>query len=123
MKELGAPRDFIDAYLQILDDDNRSTDASYYSGIAYKSVKVLTYYKDWNNKLQLILTEEQLIGMCFDFFVAGVTTTHALSFALLLMIKYPQVQTKVQNEIDEVFSSTPPKLIDRSGYSLSLLPI
>ncbi len=55
-----------------------------------------------------------MIGTCFDFFVAGVTTTHALSFALLLMIKYPQVQTKVQNEIDDVLSSGLPKLFDRA---------
>ena len=37
-----------------------------------------------------------------------------LGFALLYMIRYPQIQSKVQEEIDRVLNGRPPSLSDRS---------
>lgn len=61
--------------------------------------------------------EEQLLGTIFDIFVAGSeTTSHTLGFALLFMIFHPQIQTKVQQEIDEILQGRQPSLADRGRY-------
>ena len=61
--------------------------------------------------------EEQLIGICFDFLVAGSeTTSHTLGFAMVLMITHPDVQSRVQTEIDNVLLGRLPCLADRGRY-------
>lgn len=58
--------------------------------------------------------EEQLLGIIFDIFIAGSeTTSHTLGFALLYMIFHPDVQSKVQTEIDETLQGRQPSLADR----------
>ncbi|PIO35719.1 hypothetical protein AB205_0110340, partial [Aquarana catesbeiana] len=53
---------------------------------------------------------ENLIALVYDLFVAGMdTTTTTLRWAILLMIKYPEIQKKVQNEIDSIIGTTPPQ--------------
>ncbi|KAK4873499.1 hypothetical protein RN001_015528 [Aquatica leii] len=48
-------------------------------------------------------TDEQLLSLCLDLFMAGSeTTSNTLGFAMLYMLKYPNVQKKVQDEIDDV---------------------
>lgn len=61
--------------------------------------------------------EEQLLGTIFDIFVAGSeTTSHTLGFALLFMILHPEIQSKVQQEIDEILQGRLPSLTDRGRY-------
>ncbi|XP_071452662.1 methyl farnesoate epoxidase-like [Hetaerina americana] len=48
-------------------------------------------------------TENQLIATCFEFLAGGTITTHnTLSYALLYMVLYPEIQSAVQAELDEV---------------------
>ncbi|XP_026810566.1 probable cytochrome P450 305a1 isoform X2 [Rhopalosiphum maidis] len=48
-------------------------------------------------------TEEQLIAVCLDLFIAGSSTTSGtLDFAILAMALWPDVQTKVQSLLDEI---------------------
>ncbi|KAM9316383.1 uncharacterized protein PAF06_007394 [Gastrophryne carolinensis] len=53
---------------------------------------------------------ENLIALVNDLFVAGMeTTTTTLRWAILLMMKYPEIQKKVQNEIDSVIGTAQPQ--------------
>ena len=50
-----------------------------------------------------------------DLFVAGTeTTSTTLRWGLLYMITNPQVQKKVQEEIDDVLGQRPPSMQDRN---------
>ncbi|XP_042571285.1 cytochrome P450 2J2-like [Cyprinus carpio] len=72
----GEPRDFIDCYLDEL--DNRKNDGSTFS-------------------------EEQLVMYILDLHFAGTdTTSNTLLTAFLYLITHPEIQTKCQKEIDEV---------------------
>jgi len=77
----GEPRDFIDAYLD----------------------------EEENNPNNPYFFDEQLVVTCMDLFVAGSdTTTITLRFALLYLILFPEVQRKVQEELDQVVGSNRP---------------
>ncbi|KAJ3662579.1 hypothetical protein Zmor_006920 [Zophobas morio] len=68
-------RDFMDVYLKILNSPNR--DESF--------------------------CEKQLLAICMDMFMAGSeTTSKSLGFCFLNLIRYPDVQKKAQQEIDQV---------------------
>uniref|UniRef100_A0A4W4FUE1 Cytochrome P450, family 2, subfamily N, polypeptide 13 n=1 Tax=Electrophorus electricus TaxID=8005 RepID=A0A4W4FUE1_ELEEL len=60
-------------------------------------------------------TEENLFRCTLDLFAAGTeTTTTALRWGFIYLIKYPQIQDKVQAEIDKVIgSSRQPCMADR----------
>jgi len=46
------------------------------------------------------LTKENLLHTCFDLFIAGSeTSSKSLMYAIALMMKYPEIQDKVQEEI------------------------
>lgn len=50
-------------------------------------------------------TDDQLLAICLDMFIAGSeTTTNTLDFALLNMVLHPDIQTRVQEQIDSVLS-------------------
>lgn len=50
-----------------------------------------------------------------DLLVASIdTTSNSLSFAVLFMIKYPEVQRRVQTEIEQVLGDKRPSVFDRS---------
>ncbi|KAI5729424.1 hypothetical protein M8J76_002441 [Diaphorina citri] len=67
------PRDFIDAFLLEMERGNE------------------TY------------TDDQLLAICLDMFIAGSeTTSNTLDFAFLNMVLHPDVQTRVQEQIDSV---------------------
>uniref|UniRef100_A0A673GK54 Cytochrome P450, family 2, subfamily AE, polypeptide 1 n=1 Tax=Sinocyclocheilus rhinocerous TaxID=307959 RepID=A0A673GK54_9TELE len=78
------PRDYIDCYLDEIEKDSEAE-----------------------------FTEENLIYCVVDLFGAGTeTTSNTLRWALLFMVKYPEVQEKVQSEIDQVIGQTRQPLMD-----------
>lgn len=59
-------------------------------------------------------TEEQLISLCMDLFMAGSeTTSNTLSFAVLYLAEYTDVQRKMQSELNDVLGSRTPTLRDK----------
>jgi cytochrome P450 len=62
-----------------------------------------------------LLTDEQFIVVSMDLFMAGSeTTSNTMEFALLYMILHPEVQKKVQAEIDSVVGSNRfPSILDK----------
>ncbi|XP_054838319.1 cytochrome P450 2J5-like [Eublepharis macularius] len=76
------PQDFIDFYLLQIEKSKNDPETTY--------------------------NEENLVQCIFDLFIAGTeTTTTALQWALLLMVNHPDVQKKVQKEIEDVLGSSP----------------
>ncbi|PNF29827.1 hypothetical protein B7P43_G09526 [Cryptotermes secundus] len=61
-------------------------------------------------------TVDQLIMICMDFFIAGAqTTSTTLDFVFIMMLLYPDVQRRVQAELDAVVGrGRPPQLADRN---------
>ncbi|XP_073530069.1 cytochrome P450 2K1-like [Phyllobates terribilis] len=63
---------------------------------------------------KLYFTNENLTVLVSDLFDAGIeTTSTTLKWGLLLMMKYPEIQKKVQSEIDKVIGSNEPQVIHR----------
>ncbi|XP_044146592.1 cytochrome P450 2K6-like isoform X2 [Bufo gargarizans] len=57
---------------------------------------------------------DNLTGLMIDMFTAGMeTTATTLRWAILLMMKYPEIQKKVQNEIEQVIGSACPQMEHR----------
>jgi cytochrome P450 len=51
----------------------------------------------------MVFAVEQLLYLCTDLLIAGSdTTSGTLSFALMYMVLYPEVQVNVQKELDDV---------------------
>lgn len=70
------PRDFIDAYLNEIDESETSS--------------------SFHGKLGL----QSLRSVLFDLLLAGIeTTSTALTWSVLFMVKYPEIQEKVRKEI------------------------
>lgn len=59
--------------------------------------------------------ELQLANVLTDFWIAGMeTTATTLRWAIVLLVSYPEVQTKLQKEIDEVIGpNRQPKMSDK----------
>ncbi|XP_069834621.1 cytochrome P450 2U1 [Dendropsophus ebraccatus] len=85
------PRDFIDMYLLHIDEEQRA-------------------------QLESSFNTEYLFYIIGDLFIAGTdTTTNTLLWSLLYMSHYPDVQKKVQAEIDSVIGrERPPSLTDKA---------
>lgn len=63
----------------------------------------------------LSFTVDQLIIVCLDLFIAGSqTTSNSLDFAFLMMLAHPEMQRKVQAELDEVLMNRTPCLEDKN---------
>ncbi|KAL8196940.1 UNVERIFIED_CONTAM: Cytochrome P450 1A5 [Gekko kuhli] len=73
----------------------------------------LSQEKDRNTKIQL--PTEKIVNLVNDIFGAGFdTVTTALSYCLTYLVVYPEIQTKIQGEIDETIGSErKPRLSDR----------
>ena len=68
-----------------------------------------------------ILPEEQLLVNAMDLFSAGSeTTATTLAWAVNYMVLHPEVQEKVQQEIDAVLGDSAPGLEDRARYTFLL---
>ena len=60
-----------------------------------------------------------MMGTIMDLFTAGIeTTSNLLGFALIYMILNPDVQTKVQEEIDSILHGNFPSLSDLGRWVL-----
>ncbi|XP_069584333.1 cytochrome P450 2K6-like [Ranitomeya imitator] len=63
---------------------------------------------------ELYFHDENLTAVVSDLFSAGMeTTSTTMRWALLLMIKYPEIQEKVQSEIEKVIGSGEPQMTHR----------
>ncbi|XP_078621661.1 cytochrome P450 2U1-like [Branchiostoma floridae x Branchiostoma japonicum] len=60
-------------------------------------------------------TEEQAMCLTYEFFIAGVDTlTNTMQWCLLYMVLYPDVQKKVQSELDVAVGGAQPALSHRA---------
>jgi cytochrome P450 len=68
--------------------------------------------------LDLCIVEKQLLAVCRNLFAAGTDTTfNSVTFALVYMVRFPEIQEKVQEEIDRVVGRDRlPSLEDRARY-------
>uniref|UniRef100_A0A8B9NSP9 Cytochrome P450 n=1 Tax=Accipiter nisus TaxID=211598 RepID=A0A8B9NSP9_9AVES len=58
---------------------------------------------------------DNLISLIINLFTAGIETiSTTLNWGLLLMLKYPEIQRKVQEEIEQVIGSNPPRINHRT---------
>ncbi|XP_063148984.1 cytochrome P450 2C5-like [Candoia aspera] len=66
-----------------------------------------------------IISVEDLVMTVFELFIAGTdSTTNAVSYGLILLARFPQVQAKAQQEIDEVVGANrAPSMEDRLQLS------
>lgn len=63
-----------------------------------------------------MLTEETLVATLLDLFVAGIeTTSTTLSYTLLYLAMYPEVQDKVHQEITNAIGKNTVTLGDRKS--------
>ncbi|NXS09716.1 CP2CJ protein, partial [Neodrepanis coruscans] len=85
-----SPQDFIDCFLRKMQEEKDHRNSSFYM--------------------------KNLITTAFDLFLAGTeTTSTTLRYGLLLLLKYPKIQEKVQEEIDQVIGrSRKPCVADRT---------
>jgi cytochrome P450 len=70
------------------------------------------------------LTEEELQDQILTLYVAGhETTANTLAFTFMAMARHPEVQTKLQAELDEVLGGRPPTYEDtpRLRYTLQVV--
>jgi cytochrome P450 len=64
------------------------------------------------------VSDLQLLAMCMDLFMAGSeTTSNTLSIFMSAILKYPDVQAKIQDEIDRVVGKEKlPSAADRPRF-------
>jgi len=84
-------RDFMDIYIREMKQDK----TGYFTGFSQQTnFKIIYYY---------IISEEQLISICFDLFLAGTeTSASTIGFALRYLIKDPRIQDKMREELHRV---------------------
>ncbi|NWY44742.1 CP2CL protein, partial [Sylvia atricapilla] len=85
-----SPQDFIDCFLNKIQEEKDRPNSSFFM--------------------------KNLITSAFDLFIAGTeTTSTTIRYGLLLLIKYPKIQEKIQEELDQVVGrSRKPCVADRT---------
>ncbi|MEE6506783.1 hypothetical protein FKM82_007853 [Ascaphus truei] len=88
-RDPNCPRDFVDTFLNKIEEEAGNPDSHF--------------------------TLDSLAYTTFNLFIAGTeTTSSTIRWALRLMLAYPEIQKKIQNEIDDVLGSQKcPSLEDR----------
>ncbi|CAG7821422.1 unnamed protein product [Allacma fusca] len=77
------PKSFIESFLQNMESDSSK-----------------------KREFQHVLTEENLISILYDLFLGGSQTTSAtMSFALLWLAMYPEIQERIRNELTAVIGN------------------
>lgn len=98
--DYNSPRDLIDKYLVEMHERNKAGTNTTYS-------------------------EDDLVVICMDLFVAGSeSTSNTIEFLIMYLIHYPEVQKKLQEELDRVLQrSRRPNLDDknRMPYALAVI--
>ncbi|XP_010003190.1 PREDICTED: cytochrome P450 2K4-like [Chaetura pelagica] len=75
----------------------------------------LVRQQEENGKASGYFHNENLTEVVRNLFAAGMeTTSTTLRWGILLMMKYPEIQKKVQEEIEQVIGSTPPRIEHRT---------
>ncbi|KAM7118337.1 CP2K6 protein, partial [Ciconia maguari] len=75
----------------------------------------LVRQQEENGKANGYFHNENLTEVVRNLFTAGMeTTSTTLRWGLLLMMKYPEIQKKVQEEIEQVIGSSPPRIEHRT---------
>ncbi|XP_008935104.1 PREDICTED: cytochrome P450 2K4-like [Merops nubicus] len=75
----------------------------------------LVRQQEENGKANGYFHNENLTEVVRNLFIAGMeTTSTTLRWGLLLMIKHPEIQKKVQEEIEQVIGSNPPRIEHRT---------
>ncbi|NXG67233.1 CP2CL protein, partial [Hemiprocne comata] len=88
--DFSSPQDFIDCFLSKMQEEKENPNSTFHM--------------------------KNLITSSFDLFIAGTeTTSTTIRYGLLLLLKYPKIQEKVQEEIDRVVGrSRKPCVADRT---------
>lgn len=72
-----------------------------------------------NKESSKSFTEEQLLVLLLDLFLAGSETTSSmLSFVILLLLKHQDVQAKVHAELEAVVGDREIQLEDKNKYTV-----
>ncbi|RZF48079.1 hypothetical protein LSTR_LSTR002145 [Laodelphax striatellus] len=91
---------------QLLQDTIDEHKKTLQEGVDRDYIDVFLHQMSVTNGEPTTFTEDQLIMVCLDFFIAGSqTTSNTLNFALTNMILHPDICKKVQLEIDHVLGS------------------
>jgi len=94
-------RDIVKQHVETYDEDNMRD-------------FVDVYLREMKTSADVSFSEEQLLVNAMDLFSAGSeTTATTLAWAVCFMIIHPDVQKKVQQEIDQVLGDRTPTLDDR----------
>lgn len=75
-----------------------------------------------NKEVPRSFSEEQLLVLLLDLFLAGSeTTSSSLSFVILNLIKNPDIQAKVHAEIDAVIGDREINITDKNKYDTHII--
>ncbi|NXX42529.1 CP2K6 protein, partial [Tricholaema leucomelas] len=109
MQNVKETKDFIKAtFIEHLKTLDRNDQRSFIDAF-------LVRQQEENGKANGYFHNENLTEVVRNLFVAGMeTTSTTLRWGLLLMAKYPEIQKKVQEEIEEVIGSNPPRIEHRT---------
>ncbi|XP_050822285.1 cytochrome P450 2W1 isoform X2 [Gopherus flavomarginatus] len=99
LKKIEDVRIILRNYIQISRQDLSENSLSYIDALVFKQHKE-------TNKKDSLFHDENIIASVLDLVMAGTeTTATTLQWAILLMMKYPEIQKKVQEEIGTVVQS------------------
>ncbi|GAB0089839.1 Cytochrome P450 [Sergentomyia squamirostris] len=115
---LSGYRPLVDAFKPLWDFLRETIDEIRQTASGESTSLIQAYVKELETcgKAKSTFSPEQLLALCLDMFQAGSeTTSNTLGFALIYMLRYPQVASRVRKELDvAVGVESLPKLKHRS---------